>query len=60
MKISFHHIDAFTGRPFAGNPAGVCFLDSWLDDALLLAIAAENNMSETAFLVKKEGFYELR
>lgn len=60
MKIPFHHIDAFTDRPFAGNPAGVCFLDSWLDDALLLSIAAENNLSETAFLVKGDGAYELR
>ena len=60
MKIPFHHIDAFTGRVFSGNPAGVCFLDSWLDDALLLSIAAENNLSETAFLVKRDGFYELR
>ena len=60
MNIPFYHVDAFTERPFAGNPAGVCFLDSWLDDALLLAIAAENNLSETAFLVKKDGPYELR
>jgi predicted PhzF superfamily epimerase YddE/YHI9 len=54
MKIPFHHIDAFTGRLFAGNPAGVCFLEEWLDDALLQSIAAENNLSETAFLVKPE------
>jgi predicted PhzF superfamily epimerase YddE/YHI9 len=60
MNIPSYHIDAFTERPFAGNPAGVCFLDSWLDDALLLSIAAENNLSETAFLVKGDGLYELR
>jgi predicted PhzF superfamily epimerase YddE/YHI9 len=60
MNVPFHHIDAFTDRPFAGNPAGVCFLDSWPDDALLLSIAAENNLSETAFLVKGDDAYELR
>ncbi len=60
MNTPFYHIDAFTDRPFAGNPAGVCFLDSWLDDILLLSIAAENNLSETAFLVKGDGSYELR
>ncbi|MBE0555638.1 MAG: PhzF family phenazine biosynthesis protein, partial [Proteobacteria bacterium] len=60
MRIPFHHIDAFSGRVFSGNPAGVCFLDAWLDDALLRSIAAENNLSETAFLVKGDGPYELR
>ncbi|MCA1749787.1 MAG: PhzF family phenazine biosynthesis protein [Parasphingopyxis sp.] len=42
-------IDAFADAPFAGNPAAVMPLDEWLDDATLLAIAAENNLSETAF-----------
>ena len=55
MKIPFYQIDAFTGRVFAGNPAGVCFLDVWIDADLMQAIAAENNLSETAFLVGAAG-----
>ncbi len=47
----FYQVDAFTDRPFAGNPAAVCDLDAWPDDALLAEIAAENNLSETAFIV---------
>lgn len=60
MDIPFYHIDAFTGRLFAGNPAGVCFLDEWPDDAFLQSIAAENNLSETAFLVPAGSLYTLR
>jgi PhzF family phenazine biosynthesis protein len=60
MEIPFYQIDAFTDRVFAGNPAGVCFLDQWLEDSMLQFIAAENNLSETAFLVPKENRYELR
>jgi PhzF family phenazine biosynthesis protein len=60
MDIPFYQIDAFTDRIFAGNPAGVCFLDEWLDDRILQSIAAENNLSETAFLVPAGNFYELR
>jgi PhzF family phenazine biosynthesis protein len=60
MDISYYQIDAFTSRVFGGNPAGVCFLDSWLDEKILQSIAAENNLSETAFLVKTTDFYELR
>ena len=60
MEIPYSHIDAFTGTLFAGNPAGVCLLDSWPDDALLQAIAAENLLSETAFLVGSGSEYELR
>ncbi len=60
MDIPFYHIDAFTGHVFSGNPAGVCFLDSWLSDSVLQSIAAENNLPETAFLVRKRGGYELR
>ncbi|VEG13463.1 PhzF family phenazine biosynthesis protein [Moraxella cuniculi] len=46
-------VDAFTHRVFQGNPAAVCVLDDWLDDATLLNIAKENNLSETAFVVPK-------
>ncbi|RDE04936.1 PhzF family phenazine biosynthesis protein [Sphingomonas aracearum] len=51
MRIPFAQIDAFADAPFAGNPAAVMPLAEWLDDAVLQSIAAENNLSETAFLV---------
>ncbi len=63
MKIPFLQVDAFADRPFTGNPAAVMPLDRWLDDAMLQQIAAENNLSETAFLVADasgESDYELR
>lgn len=63
MKIPFAQIDAFAERAFAGNPAAVMPLDAWLDDAVLQAIAEENNVSETAFFVPDasgEAEYELR
>jgi len=55
--IPFFQVDAFANRPLTGNPAAVMPLERWLDDALLQAIAAENNLSETAFTVpsEKEG-----
>ncbi len=62
-EIPFAQIDAFADRPFTGNPAAVMPLDAWLDDAVLLAIAEENNLSETAFLVADDSGaadYELR
>jgi PhzF family phenazine biosynthesis protein len=52
--IPFFQVDAFAERPLTGNPAAVMPLDRWLDDALLQAIAAENNLSETAFTVPIE------
>lgn len=60
MRIPYYQIDAFTSSVFSGNPAGVCPLDEWLDDETLQAIAEENNLSETAFLVKNEDGYDLR
>ena len=60
MQIPIYQVDAFTGELFAGNPAAVCVLESWLDDALLQSIAAENNLSETAFLVRGGDRFELR
>jgi len=60
MKIAYYHVDAFTDKPFAGNPAGVCPLDAWLPDATLQMIAAENNLSETAFFVPAGDHYNLR
>ena len=52
--IPFFQVDAFAERPLTGNPAAVMPLERWLDDALLQAIAAENNLSETAFTVTSE------
>ena len=54
------HIDAFTRRLFGGNPAAVMPLPHWLPDAALQALAAENNLAETAFLVGESGHYHLR
>ena len=51
MRIPFTQVDAFADAPFTGNPAAVMPLAAWLDDATLQAIAEENNLSETAFLV---------
>lgn len=63
-SIPFFQVDAFTaGRPLSGNPAAVMPLDRWLADSLMQAIAAENNLSETAFLVPsatEEADYDLR
>jgi predicted PhzF superfamily epimerase YddE/YHI9 len=50
-SLPFHQVDAFADAPFTGNPAAVMRLDAWLDDAVLQSIAAENNLSETAFTV---------
>jgi PhzF family phenazine biosynthesis protein len=60
MKIKQYQVDAFAGRVFEGNPAAVCPLDAWLPDALLQAIAAENNLSETAFFVPEGDGFRLR
>jgi PhzF family phenazine biosynthesis protein len=60
MPLPVFHVDAFTAKPFAGNPAAVCPLAGWLDDLLLRAVAAENNLSETAFFVARGDHYELR
>ena len=61
MTIPIYQIDAFASRVFAGNPAAVCPLEAWLPDAVLQAIAAENNLAETAYLVMRgDGDYDLR
>lgn len=57
-SIEIFQIDAFTDKVFYGNPAAVCILSEWLNDELLQAIAVENNLSETAFILKdKRGFH---
>ncbi len=60
LKLAIYQIDAFTNQLFRGNPAAVCPLPYWLEDQLLQKIAAENNLSETAFYVKTKEHYELR
>ena len=60
MQLSLYQVDAFTDRLFAGNPAAVCPLDTWLPDTTMQAIAAENNLSETAFFVPRGDDYDLR
>ena len=60
MKLPIFQIDAFTDKLFAGNPAAICPLESWLPDQLLQSIAAENNLAETAFVVQRDSFFDLR
>lgn len=60
MKIPIYQVDAFAGKIFSGNPAAVCLLQSWPDDEVLLNIASENNLSETAFILEKQDHHEIR
>src|SRR5215470_11837533 len=60
MQLTLYQVDAFTDRLFGGNPAAVCPLKSWLPDATMQAIAAENNLAETAFFVPDGTDYVLR
>ena len=60
MNIKIYQVDAFAEHLFEGNPAAVCPLQHWINDALLQKIAAENNLSETAFFVPCDGGFELR
>ena len=59
-EIPLYQVDAFAAETFAGNPAAVCPLEAWLPDEVLQAIALENNLSETAFLVRTGEGYDLR
>lgn len=58
--ILYFEVHSFTKEIFHGNPAGVCPLDQWIDDKSMQRIAAENNLSETAFFVPQDDHYELR
>ena len=58
--MKYYIVDAFADKLFSGNPAGVCLLDEWLEDEIMQNIAAENNLAETAFVVKREKYYDLR
>jgi PhzF family phenazine biosynthesis protein len=60
MKLPLYQVDAFTSRVFGGNPAAIVVMDEWLDDRLLQAIAAENNLSETAFVIPNREVCLLR
>lgn len=59
-KIRQYVVDAFAGVPFRGNPAAVCLLDEWPSETLMRSIAAENNLSETAFAVPDGAAWGLR
>ena len=59
-QLAIYQVDAFASQVFTGNPAAVCPLETWLDDALLQSIAAENNLSETAFFVPHGDGYAIR
>lgn len=65
LRIPLYHVDAFSKKPFAGNPAAVCLLEETVEDSVLQSIAGEMNLSETAFLLErksvvKECLYSLR
>src|SRR5690242_16192111 len=61
MSIELRVVDAFTSRPFSGNPAAVCVLDAFPDDSMMQDIAAEMNLAETAFVVERGvDRYDLR
>lgn len=59
-RLPIYQVDAFTDSLFGGNPAAVCPLEAWLPDATMQAIAAENNLAETAFFVREGSDYALR
>jgi PhzF family phenazine biosynthesis protein len=60
VKIPIYQVDAFASGLFRGNPAAVCPLERWLKDETMQAIAAENNLAETAFYIREDGRYHLR
>ena len=60
MRVPIFQVDAFASKIYTGNPAAICPLDAWLPDATLQAIAAENNLSETAFFVRDGDGFHLR
>ena len=53
-------VDAFTSEPFHGNPAAVCVMEAWPEESFMMNLAAENNLSETAFIVREDAGYHLR
>ena len=59
-KLALYQVDAFASQVFQGNPAAVCPLEAWLDDDVMQQIAAENNLSETAFFVPNANGFDIR
>ena len=60
MPLHLHHIDAFADRPFSGNPAAVCLLEQSMEAGWMQAVAAEMNLSETAFLLRDDDGFQLQ
>ena len=60
MKLPVYIADAFTDKLFGGNPAAVCPLHEWLPDKTMQSLAAENNLSETAFIIEEDDHYRIR
>jgi PhzF family phenazine biosynthesis protein len=60
MDVPIYQVDAFSSKLFGGNPAAICPLDQWLPDATLQSIAAENNLAETAYYIRKNGGFHIR
>lgn len=60
MKQTLYQIDAFTDKLYSGNPAAICIMDRWADDRRMQQIAAENNLSETAFVVRQGDQFLIR
>jgi len=60
MKLTIYQVDAFANKVFEGNPAAICPLQKWLEDDVMQNIAAENNLSETAFFVPTDSGYRIR
>ncbi|MDT8299324.1 MAG: PhzF family phenazine biosynthesis protein, partial [Spirochaetaceae bacterium] len=60
MTIPLYQVDAFTSKLFGGNPAAVCPLEAWPDNELLQNIAAENNLSETAYIIPRDDYWDIR
>ena len=60
MRLPVYIVDAFTDKLFGGNPAAICPLHEWLPDKLMQSLAAENNLSETAFVIEEDDHYRIR
>ena len=60
QSFPIYQVDAFTNKLFGGNPAAICPLETWLPDDIMQRLAAENNLSETAFFIKENDGYYIR
>ena len=60
LSLKQYIVDAFTNEPFSGNPAAICVMDEWPSDLSMMKLAMENNLSETAFIVRESTGYHLR